>query len=258
MYILNEKEYIGNILASKKKPDDLSMGYLITLIAKYCYSDRINADELSDMIKKKLSEFDLENYQEYQYHNKIIATCQEICTGSTEHTFREREFIPIYESELAFIDSLPNDRQKKLMFTLFTIARYMDCDGWINKKTAKEISEVFRLSNVTLTSDKRNELLHELYRNGHISFGKKINNLNIRVKLTHSGKVGYPVKEFHNIGYQYIGHFKKGYKQCCLCGKPIKITNNRMKYCSNCYKKANKSDAKNRMKKYRETPNVTF
>lgn len=114
MYILNEKEYIGNILASKKKPDDLSMGYLITLIAKYCYSDRINADELSDMIKKKLSEFDLENYQEYQYHNKIIATCQEICTGSTEHTFREREFIPIYESELAFIDSLPNDRQKNL------------------------------------------------------------------------------------------------------------------------------------------------
>lgn len=39
MYILNEKEYIREILVSGNKPDNISNGYLITLIAKY-YFDR--------------------------------------------------------------------------------------------------------------------------------------------------------------------------------------------------------------------------
>lgn len=67
------------------------------------------------------------------------------------------------------------------MFTLFAIARYMDCNGWINKKDSKGLSEVFKLANVTLSSDKKNELLHDLYSNGYIYFGKKVNNLNIRI-----------------------------------------------------------------------------
>lgn len=245
-------------MASKKKPDDLSMGYFITLIAKYYFSYESDVEQLSGLIKEKLLEFDLDNYQEYKYHNKIINTCKSLFDDAFDRTFKEREYIPIYENELKFIGTLFNDRQKKVMFTFFAVARYMDCDGWINKKTSKDISEVFKLANVTLTSNKRNELLHELYINGYIVFGKKVNNLNIRVCLDNSGKVVYKIKDFKNIGNQYIGNFKKGYKQCKCCGKPIKITNNRSMYCSNCYKKINEADAKNRMKRYRENQNVTF
>lgn len=258
MYILNEKDYIRNILASKKKPDDLSMGYFITLIAKYYYSEDLNTEQFSKIVKDRILEFDLENYQEYKYHKRIIHICESLLNGSIEKTFREREYIPIYENELKLISTLPDDRQKKLMFTFFAVARYMNCDGWINKKTAKGISETFKLANITLTSDKRNELLHTLYRNGYISFGKKIDNLNIRVNLDESGEVVYKLKEFSNIGNQYIGNFKKGYKQCSKCGKKIKITSNRSMYCPGCYKKINGADAKNRMRKYRETQNVTF
>ena len=132
------------------------------------------------------------------------------------------------------IESLSNDRQKKLMFTFFALARYMDCDGWINKKTSKGISEAFKLANVTLTSDKRNEMLHELYVNGYITLGKKVDNLNIKVQLDDSGEVVYKVKEFNNIGNQYIGNFKKGYKQCKCCGKKIKDTGNKKMYCEKC------------------------
>lgn len=234
------------------------MGYFITLIAKYYYSDELISEELSNIVKEKILEFDLDNYQEYKYHNKIITICDGLFNGNVVQNLKEIEYIPIYDSEINFINSLPNNRQKKLMFTLFAVARYMNCDGWINKKTSKEISEVFKLANVTLASNKRNELLHELYVNGYISFGKKINNLNIRVSLDNSGEIGYKVIDFNNIGNQYIGNFKKGYKQCKCCGKPIKVSNNRSMYCSNCYKKVNEADAKNRMKKYREKKNVTF
>ena len=221
-------------MASKKKPDDLSMGYFITLIAKYYLPLLTDSKSLSDIVKKELLEFDLDNYQEYKYHNKIMKICASLFDGSIDKKFREQEYIPIYENELKVIESLPNDRQKKLMFTFFALARYMNCDGWINKKTSKGISEVFKLANVTLTSDKRNELLHELYVNGYISLGKKVDNLNIKVQLDDSGDVVYKVKDFNNLGNQYIGNFKKGYKQCKCCGKKIKDTGNKKMYCAKC------------------------
>ena len=223
-----------NILASKKKPNDLSMGYFITLIAKYYLSDEVDTESLSKIVKEKLLEFNLDNYQEYKYHNKIMKVCASLFDGSIDKNFREQEYIPIYENELKLIESLPNDRQKKLMFTFFVLARYMDCDGWINKKTSKGISEAFKLANVTLTSAKRNELLHELYVNGYINLGKKVDNLNIKVQLDDSGEVVYKIKEFNNIGNQYIGNFKKGYKQCKCCGKKIRNTGNKKMYCEKC------------------------
>ena len=221
-------------MVSKKKPDDLSMGYFITLIAKYYLPLLTDSKSLSDIVKKELLEFDLDNYQEYKYHNKIMKICASLFDGSIDKNFREQEYIPIYENELKVIESLPNDRQKKLMFTFFALARYMNCDGWINKKTSKGISEAFKLANVTLTSDKRNELLHELYVNGYISLGKKVDNLNIKVQLDDSGDVVYKVKDFNNLGNQYIGNFKKGYKQCKCCGKKIKDTGNKKMYCAKC------------------------
>ena len=210
------------------------MGYFITLIAKYYLPMLTDSKSLSDIVKKELLEFDLDNYQEYKYHNKIMKICASLFDGSIDKNFREQEYIPIYENELKVIESLPNDRQKKLMFTFFALARYMNCDGWINKKTSKGISEVFKLANVTLTSDKRNELLHELYVNGYISLGKKVDNLNIKVQLDDSGDIVYKVKDFNNLGNQYIGNFKKGYKQCKCCGKKIKDTGNKKMYCAKC------------------------
>lgn len=239
LYILNEKEYIREVLASKNKPSDLSMGYFITLIAKYYYSDDIDYEKLSDIVKKVLLEFNLENYQEYKYHNKIISICKGLTNGEIDKIFKEREYIPIYENELNVLNSLKTDREKKLMFTFFAVARYMDSDGWINKKTSKGLSEVFKLANVSLTTEKRDKLLHELYIGGYISFGKKVNNLNIRVQLDDAGDIVYKIKEFNNIGNQYIGNFKKGYKQCQCCGKKYKVKfkmDHSSKYCDECAK----------------------
>lgn len=235
MYILNEKKYIREILVSGNKPDNISNGYLITLIAKYYFNKDKDLDVLIDTVKKKIFEFNIEGYQEYRYANKIKKTCLELYELQSNNIFRELEYVPIYEKELEVVESLPNDRQKKFMFTLFAIARYMNCEGWINKKDSKGISEVFKLANVSLTTDKRNELLYELHSNGYIHFGKKVNNLNIRVDLDDTDDtIVYKVTQFENIGNQYIGNFKKGYKQCKCCGKKIKDTGNKKMYCVKC------------------------
>lgn len=237
MYILNEKEYIREILASGNKPDNISNGYLITLIAKYYFDRGKDPNILIDTVKKKMLEFNIDGYQEYRYANKIKKTCTDLYGYDSESKklFRELEYVPIYEKELKIVESLPNDRQKKFMFTLFAIARYMNSEGWINKKDSKGLSEVFKLANVTLSSDKKNELLNDLYSNGYIHFGKKVNNLNIKIDLGDTDDdIAYKVTQFENIGNQYIGNFKKGYKQCKCCGKKIKNTGNKKMYCHKC------------------------
>lgn len=235
MYILNEKDYIRGVLASKKKPDDLSMNYFITLIAKYYFDKNEKSDTLINIVKNKLLDFDIENYQEYKWYNRIKKNCEELYDTDKKTDFKELEYIPIYKSEIDMISTLPNDRQKKFMFTLFAVARYNDCDGWINKKDIRGLSEIFKLANVTLTLDKKDKMLHDLYINGYITFGKKVDNLNIKVELSSDDEeIAYKVTDFVNIGNQYIGNFKKGYKQCKCCGKKIKNTGNRKSYCDKC------------------------
>lgn len=280
MFILNEKKYIEDVLESGKKPDGISNGYLIVLIAKYYYKDYDNEDDLIKFVKQKMSEFNIDGYEEYVYAKRIKEICEALLKqDSSEGTdnqkksskskkskkinksFREFEFIPIYKNELEKINTLPNDRQKKFMFTLYAIARYMNCNGWVNKKDSQGVTEIFKLANVSLTTEKKNELLYELHKNGYIYFGKEVNNLNIRVDMANdTDEIVYKITDFSNLGNQYIGNFKEGYKQCANpgCGRKIKITNNRKMYCSKCYKELNASDAKERMKKYREKGNVTF
>lgn len=280
MFILNEKKYIEDVLASGKKPEDISIGYLIVLIAKYYHADYDKEDDLNKFVKEKISKFNIDGYEEYAYAKRIKDFCNALYSSEDQEndnisptskkkkkskkinkSFREYEYIPIYKSELEKINTLPNDRQKKFMFTLYAIARYMNCNGWVNKKDSQGVTEIFKLANVSLTTDKKNELLYELHKNGYIYFGKEVNNLNIRVDMANdTDEIVYKITNFSNLGNQYIGNFKEGYKQCANpgCGRKIRITNNRKMYCSKCYKELNALDAKERMKKYREKGNVTF
>lgn len=268
MYILNEKDYIRSVLASKKKPDDLSIGYLIILTAKYYYSNKegIEKKQLIEIVKNKLADMTIYGYQEYKWIHKIEQVCDIFYdeekpkkdkkkkeNKEKNKDLRELEYIPIYQEEIDFINTLPNDRQKKIMFTLYAVARYMDSEGWINKKDLKGLSEIFKLANITLTSDKKNEMLHELYEKGYIYFGKKVDNLNIKVNLIESDNIVYKVKEFSNLGNQYIGNFKKGYRQCAnpSCGKRVKMTAPNRIYCNKCSENMNREKTKERMKNLR-------
>ena len=63
----------------------------------------------------------------------------------------------------------------------------------------------------------------------------------------------YKIKEFSNLGNQYIGNFKKGYRQCAnpSCGKRVKMTAPNRIYCSKCAEEIDREKAKDRMKKLR-------
>lgn len=253
MYILNEKDYIQTILISKKKPEDLSISLLVTLIAKYYYTPDITIQSLEEAVKETMKEFLFPpmTYQEYKWAAKIHTICNGLINQTTDGFLLERDFIPVYTSDMELIQSCHNDREMKLLFTLIVLARYMNCDGWVNKKTLKGWTEIFKLANITLSNEKKCELIHLLYERGLISMSKKVDNLNMKVPLSETGDIVYKVTSFHNLGNQYIGNFKKGYKQCICCGKAIKVTGNKKQLCNQCAANKRKESWSTASKKYR-------
>lgn len=253
MFILNEKKYIEHILLTQTVPKDLSKGHLIFLMAKYYYSPGISLEEFILLVKEKMLSFDFPpvEYEEYKWHTKITNICKRLLSGDIDVELKERDYIPIYENELKCVELCKIDRQKKLLFTLYAAARYMDWEGWINKKDLKGLSEIFKLANLTLGTDKKASLIRELVEMNYITLSKKIDNLNIKVHLDDSGAILYKVVDFENIGNQYIGNFKKGYKQCRHCGKPIKDTGNKKMYCTKCAQQITRENWSNASLRYR-------
>ena len=260
MFILNEEEYIRTILINKQKPNGMTYKLLITLIAKYYFNNCDTTEQLIQVVKDKLLEFDLPGYQEYKMYPTIRAVCLSLYDQDLDDTYRtlkKIDFVPIYNYEIAIVNSLETNRLKKLMFTLFAIARYADCNGWINKKDIDGLSEIFKLSNIVDSSAKKNELLHILYTKGLIALPKRVDNLNIRVVDFLSGNeldnsiIVYKIINFENIGNQYISVFKRGYKMCKSCGKIIRNTSNSRIYCDKCAMEStyqNKINYKDRIK----------
>ena len=54
LFVLNEKEYIKEMLDCRKKIDNISNNYLITLIAKYYYDKSKTVEELISLVKENM------------------------------------------------------------------------------------------------------------------------------------------------------------------------------------------------------------
>lgn len=252
-YILNEKEYIKGLLCTYEKPAELSVSYLTTLLSKFFVGEYDSVDRLISKVKEELLKFNISGYQEYQYANKIYDICKNIILDESKRTFRETEYVPVYQSDIQMIDKMPSDKYKKILFTLIVNARYMNSDGWINKKTTDGIRDIFKQANIAGGSDYRDDILYELYKAGYISFARSNMNQNIKINFyEHDDEIAYKVTDFKHLGNQYIGNFKKGYMMCKQCGKIIKITGNKKMYCKKCAEIVNREQTVERMRILRE------
>lgn len=236
--ILNEYNYILNIIDTCIVPKDLSKSYLINMLGKYYFTYIKEEEIIVNTIKTQMKKFDFSilEYQEYKWIGKIRKSVKDIIDNDLK--LRNLKYVPLYESEFKMIDTYcETDKEKKLLFVMYILARFYSSNGWINT----EIKNIFKYANISTTTDKQDELLKTLLDKKLISCSKRSDNLNLRIDLSNgiNDKVVFEVSKFDNLGNQYLGKFKEGYKQCVECGKLVKITGNRTKYCKLCYKKIN-------------------
>lgn len=254
MYVLNERILTEELLSTHVLPDDLYINYLIMLLAKYYYDVGESLIALTEKIKEELLKFKITGYQEYLYAKKIFEISNIVYTNPDKRGFKELDYIPIYQSDIDSISTLPSDRHKKMLFTLIVNARYANADGWTNKKTLSSVTKMLKETNISGSSSFKDEILYDLYKDGYISYAKANMNQNIRInQFEHDDVIAYKVVNFKNLGNQYIGNFKPGYMMCEKCGKIVRKSNNRRKYCKHCYEEIDREKAQERMAKIRNS-----
>lgn len=246
--ILNEKKYIEEIIQCGELPDTISPYAMVTYLTKYYYDKYRSLKELITIVCDQMDKFNIpvEQYQEYNAKIRIKKVYNEIINNKT-FMLKEYEYIPLYQSEYDKIMQCESDREKKLLFTIYILARYTNKYGWVYLSE----KDIYQLANVSNTNKNQIDLIAKLIHEGFIKETKKVNDLKIGVNLSNdkNDKVVFKVDRLSYLGNQFIAFIKPGYKICENCGKLIKIKANNQKYCKICSEEMDRINARERMRK---------
>lgn len=250
MIIFNERKRIADIINRRDKKAILNKYTLIRSLIKYYYPQFANRNWkeyyrfiLSEMDK---FQFDIEEYEEWEYSDFVKRTCKNALNGEFNVNLRNLDYVEITEAEFDIIAKAETNPQKKLLFTLYVLAKLYPYDsGWVNFRDA----EIFKLANVHLSIEDRDYLIHDLKEQGLLELNHIVGKSGLRVKLASDSPVALRIERPDHFGNQYLLYLKNHeWMMCERCGRLIRRNNNKQKYCKYCYKKLNHERALERYK----------
>lgn len=254
--IFDEVSFIKNVIDTKEYPDKCSLKWLITKILGYLYQytdlekdDKIYTTYVIDILNnmKKLT---YPYYQEYKYAGYIKSQAKKILKEKIHVDLKNIKEINITKSEIEIVQKLENEDERKLLFTLYALAKVNNNpSGWVNLPD----KNIFEFANLRYTQVQQMNLIHSLYKQGYIHINKIIDKHGYKVELGEDvGNIAMIITDFRDFGKQYLDKYKDGWKMCQCCHKMIKIKGNNQKYCKKCFDIINKENQKNASKTYRE------
>lgn len=234
--IINEKKFAEELISSANLPEDVSSNTAIKYLTRYyCEYGNMDLQEITDAVFSKMKEYNLTvvTYQEYKA-NELIKRIYTAINNGKINKLRAYNSIPLYKSEYEKIMQCETDREKKVLFTIYILARYTDRYGWVYNSE----SEIYKLANVSSTTRNKVDVFALLLSNRFIKDTKKVNDLKIGVDLSDGNEeVILKVNDLKNIGNQFIAFIKDNYIMCKECGKLVKIKSKydgSTKYCEKC------------------------
>lgn len=236
MIIFNERNRIKNIIEQRDKNAIKSKHGLIKALVKYYYPQFTNKSwkEYQQFIISEMNQFGFDSgeYEEWEYANFIKRTCKNALNGNFDTYLRETDFIEITEAELDIISKAENDKQKKVLFTLYVLAKlYPYHSGWVNYRD----SEIFKLANVHLNIEDRDYLIHDLYNLGLLQLNHIVGKSGFKVELAEESPAACKVTREDHFGNQYLLYIKNHeWIMCKNCGRLIKRRSPNQKYCKKC------------------------
>lgn len=252
--IFNEKTYIENILKAHDKNIDITLFQLTQLIAIYYYQEYniLNKEQLEKRVNSELECFDFDGY----YYEVYYKTIRKIVQNVIRYDLKLKEVykIPIYQNEYDVIKSCGDNKHQKLLITLYIMARWNGNEfGWTSSKC--KTPHMKKSANLNMSNKEFNLLFHDLLINGYIKGTKKVGKFCYQMLNYNTDKnqpIAFEVDSFDNIGNKFIASQSNIYTTCSICGKLIKKTSPRIKYCSKCSKEIIKNKNNELQKKKRE------
>lgn len=230
--VLNEYEWAENMINSHelgKKPIET-----LGRVAKYYYANKYSKKDVRQLLDKFLTQCDpsisLVHWSD---------TLDWVAKGVDKYPLICIDGVSVSHGELEKIETLGGKQLKRLAFTLLCTAKYWDAvsesnNHWVNSTDR----EIMQMANINTSIRRQSLMFGELKNGGFIRFSKKIDNLNVQVTFMEEGDEAVYIRDFRNIGYQYLRYCGEPYFECANCGITTKIQEpsrgRRQKYCPSC------------------------
>ena len=234
----------GYVRKNKKLKD-------IFILAKFFKYKGLSQLQACKSILRFIKQFDNTVYSELKLGLKKRSISTVRNAYNNNYTLRHDVVIDITKEELLSIGDLKTTGEKQIMFILLVMSKFFS-----NGTETFYISyaDVFRHSNLDYQTNNINNIIDSLIGSGCLEI---INKYKIRgmvntycaslyernyfkVNINAGECIAYSIDSFDNL----MSEFAKGMKlvgkyYCESCNKNITLTNNKVRYCSDCAKKIN-------------------
>lgn len=252
--ILNEKEYVDNILKNKTVEPSKIYAFL-TIYARYLYHEK-NMGKAE--ILKELDLFMKENFPNYnsvEWNTRLESYAKK----AEKYPLCKCSGIWITKEEIQTICELHDKVLERLAFTLLCLAKYNnfrnpDNNSWIHYSNG----EIFSMACICTPAMEKDIKISKLRELGLIQFARKINNLNIRVCYAATqGEETLFISDFRALGNEWRLYKGEDYIRCAMCGILTKKKKGTSKYCCTCRKRSASEKARLRVARYRGKCNAS-
>lgn len=230
MIIFNEKEYSKYLIETCKFTR--KKRYELQLICNYYREEGMNDFQLESVLNNICLKC-FKNYIPTSPQNiKMIA---DIIHYSQNKKLKSASEIVITEDELSIILKEENKKIQKLMFVYLVLAKYyMSLNNTKDYYVGCEDKDIFNLCDMYIRKQEKLDYMHYLTKKGYIkptlSMSSIVNYVNENSKVIMKF---IPDEDMVFHLEKYLGGF---FINCSECGKLVKKTNNKIKYCNRCSK----------------------
>lgn len=164
--------------------------------------------------------------------------------------------IIITKPEMETIDGIKGKQGKRLGLTLLCLAKYWDIcrennNHWLTNKN----TDIMAMANISASIKKQGALYRQLEDDGLLHFPARVDSISMQVLYVQDGEPELSVKDFRNIGYQYLKYNGEPFYECEECGITSKLKNPGIgrppKYCPSCAAKIQTQQKVNYVMKHR-------
>jgi len=237
--IFNEREHAKKVI-EKGIQTPRNKGRELQLVANYLreqgYNDKQIETELHRISKKSFSDY-----------NKVIMYdfIDRRVKRSKNGTLKSNIPVKITQAEINTILSEENIKYQKLMFVYLVLAKYYMSNNNSDKYyVGCSDTDLFKLCDMYTSRQEKREMVHYLTKKGYIEPTTKMSSI-VKYVNENSDIVMEIIPDetmVYNFEKEYLGGI---FINCEICGRLVKKTNNRVKYCKECAREIHNSQIKN-------------
>ena len=219
--VLNEYEWAERMIANRDlgaKP-----GETLSRVAKYYFENRYSKRE----VRKLLDQFLMQCNPDASLVHWSDALDKIVKTAS-RFPLIQIDYVYVSPAELSRIEELGNKQLKRLAFTMLCVVKYWNAvsannNNWLNAQD----KDIFQMANITVPSKKHDLMYGALREAGFIRLSKRIDNLNVQILFADEEEPedvtnGILVRDFRNLGYQYMKYHGEAFFECESCGLTVR------------------------------------